>query len=56
MNLFTVRGLESGLLKREKSEKVGGQTKRRMCGWESDYSLKALAVLDAIHLAQGYQD
>ena len=46
-NLATLRRLALSLLKREKSEKVGVQTKRQMAGWDCAYLEKLLAVARA---------
>ncbi len=43
-NLATLRRLALSLLKREKTEKVGVQTKRQMAGWDSDYLEKLLTA------------
>ena len=43
-NLATLRRLALSLLKREKSEKVGVQTKRQMAGWDSTYLERVLAA------------
>jgi predicted transposase YbfD/YdcC len=43
-NLATLRRLALSLLKREKSEKVGVQTKRQMAGWDCAYLEKLLAA------------
>ena len=43
-NLATLRRLALSVLKREKSQKVGVQTKRQMAGWDSGYLEKVLAI------------
>ena len=43
-NLATLRRLTLSLLKREKSQKVGVQTKRQIAGWDGTYLEKLLAA------------
>jgi len=43
-NLATLRRLALSLLKREKAEKVGVQTKRQMAGWDCAYLEKLLTA------------
>ena len=43
-NLATLRRLALGLLKAEKTEKVGIQTKRQMAGWDTAYLERVLAT------------
>lgn len=52
INLACLRRLALGLIKREKTVKVGVQTKRQMAGWSTDYLEKLLATaLPAQHRA-----
>jgi hypothetical protein len=41
-NLATIRRMALNLLKQEKSEKVGVETKRQIAGWSTDYLKKVL--------------
>ena len=46
-NLALMRHFAVNLLKQEKSSRVGIEAKRKQAGWDENYLLKVLKILDA---------